>query len=803
MLKKCLFILVFLICHSFQAQAQDIELTKLRMSANKTSAQIYITLSEIPKYTDIHKGKRIDLILKSNLSNTEPANFPTDDKVVKFLTQESEGNTILSFFLRYEPQRVKISTSQNNTLIIDILLGNQFTKAYPELSAKLQGVSVVSEKSKDYQNPYHLSPYSGNWRSFFSHYEPEVVTTAPIQYTTPPFPVIDFLPDGFRSDLLPSEILELSAENRWKEMVPIMLEQLNAAVDPEVKKHFALVLGEVLFRAELYNDAFKQLYRLKEQYGREYVGIAAHYLLARLHAERDTPHTADHQFRQLDEHINKDFPLSPFILISQIETALITNQLDRAQSLLQRDDIALPPRLVKIKELRQADYWFATASYVKAFVGYQLLEDRTLIGQYPLSLNGYCNTLYHQKKFPRAAQCFDSISSMVTKKEHLSSISLKKAMAELHFKTYKEMYVTFSSIEDTYFGTPSGARAALKKTDVRYLSQPSFRKASINYYHRLAEEGLERTVAEEAALKEAIAHFELGNTSQSIDLLMEFLRNFHQSPLKSSAQALLIEQLPGQIEKLLKNDNYVDAIVLAKQNREFFVNNWIDISLLALLAKAYHELGIYNEARKLYLFLLNTSNPEEQEKYYLPLLTLLHAQGYYDLVEDYATQYNYNYPAGEEKNQILRIRLQSLAASGKKHQALELLSKDIPNIREIEEIAALLFFNDKQFTKVVSLLSPYYLENQIASDDLLHLLAESFFQNNQMSKAEQLYRDIQHNEKFSDQASYRLAMIARDNGDREMSLKLLREIVEEGKDPLWKKLAQKDLEFQKLASQFK
>ncbi len=801
MTKFYLFLFVLLICLPFQAAAKETELSKIRMSSKKTTAQIYIAFDSVPKFTEVHKGKRIDIIIDSKLSNTEPVNFQTDDKVVKFLTLEGGDSTILSFFTRYEPQSVKISTAENTTLVLDILLGNQFTKTYPELSAKFQGVSIVSEKVKDYNNPYIASPYSGNWRSFFSHYEPEVLTTAPINYTAPPFPIIDFLPDGFKSDLLPSDVLQLSAENRWNEIVPLMHEQVTAAVDPEIKKHFALVLGEALLRANMYNDAFKQLYLLKDKYAAEYVGIAAHYLLARLHAERGDTFKADLQFHQLDQHIHQDFALSPFILLAQMETALVTGHLDRLQLLLERDDIALPPRLIKIKKLRQADYWYATRSFVKALVGYQLLEDKEFMGQYPLSLNGYCNTLYYQKKFPEASQCFDSLSSMITKQEYLGMISLKKAMAELHFKNFQEMYVTFSGVENTYFGSVAGARAALKKTDIRYLSKPGFRKESVKSYHRLADEGRERTVAEEAALKEAIAYFELEDSTKSIELLLDFQRNFHQSPLKSTAQALLIEQLPGQIEKLLKEDRYVDAIVLAKQNREFFVNNWVDISLLGMLANAYHELGIYNEARKLYLFLLNSSSQEEQEKYYLPLLTILNAEGYHDMVEDYATQYKYNYPSGADKNQIMLIHLKSLISEGKNRQALDLFNGEIPKYPQIEKIAANLYFNSNHFDKTINLLSPFLEKNQLNSDNDRYILAESFFQDKKMAQAEQLFLDIKSNDKFHDQACYRLAMISRQNGNTDESLKLLSEIVEKGNDPLWQKLAKKDLEFQQLIIQ--
>ncbi|MDJ0623903.1 MAG: tetratricopeptide repeat protein [Desulfocapsaceae bacterium] len=775
---------------------------KIRKLANKTSLQIYLHFDELPKYTELIKGKRIDIVLKTNLTNTEPTPFETDDRVVKFLTQESEEGAILSFFMRYEPQSVSITMEQNHVLIIDILLGNQFTMTYPELSAKLQGVSLIDQEKQDFTNPYITSPYAGNWRSFFTNYEPEVKTGAPFHYTNPPFPITEFLSDGFRSDVLPPAIFELSAEERWLDMVPIMVEEVNKTADPGLRNHQALVLGEILFRAGKFNDAFKQLFILQKQYPGESIGTAASYLLARLEAEQDEPFKADHQLGMLGDKIHQNFELSPFILLSQIETSLATKQFNQALELLQRDDIAFPPRLTEIKKLRQADYWYATGDVVKAYVGYTLFKEMSILNEHPYSLNGYCNALYHHKKFEESAQCFDTLTTMVSQEEHLSMISLKMAMAQLHFKPYKEMYVTFSSIENTYADTPAGQRAALKKNDIRYLSQPSFRKSSVTYYNLLAREATARDVAEEAAFKEAIVNYELGNTRQSLDQLMAFKRNFHRSKLKSSAQALIIEQLPGQIAEYLNDNNYVDAIVLAKQNRKLFVNNWVDIELLGLLAKAYHELGINNEARKLYLFLLNNSDRETQKQYYLPLLSILYSQGYLDLVEDYATQYNYNYSDSEEKDQITLLRLKSLLASNEHAKALNLVTDSPIEKQEFRETAAKLYFITDKFDQVIDNLSNYYEHNQLTSAEYIFMLAESYFRTVDYLKAASLFEKIQDDKQFFDHARYRLALIARESGDVEKSLKLLAEIVEKGNDPLWQKLARKDIEFHELAQNY-
>ncbi len=773
--------------------ARDTEIVRISMSAGSSSSQIYITFTEAPPFTYNQQGKRIDIVLDAGLRNTEPLDFPADDKVVKFLTQDKEEQTTLTFFLRYEPQQVQLTGLQEKTIVVDILLGNQFTKEYPELTSRLEGITVLTDQGADFSNPYISSPYSENWHSFFSKYQPDIITSAPMRYSSPPFPIIDLLPDVSSSDLLPEEIFALSAEGKWKEMLPLMFDLLGNSQEQQEKKLLALTLGEILYRADNFSDAYKQLYLLKENYPDQFVGITATYLLGLLRAEHETPYIADNLYRQLERYVETDFALAPFLVLSRIETTLATNQLQKTQTLLQKDDIAFPPKLAALRELRQADYWFASESYVKAYVGYQLSESKLNLAEQPYSLNGYCNTLYQQKKYLETSQCFHKLQSIVSENSFLGLIGYKKAMAELHFKTASEMYVAFSAIEDSYPGTEAAHRAELKRNDIRYLSQPSWRKTSVLSYRALAEKASNRAVAAEATLKEAIAYSETGDIEKSINRLQDFLRAFHASPLTKTAQALLIEILPKELDRLLSTDNYVDAIVLAKQNRTLFQKEWVDIELLNLLATAYHQLGIFTEARNLYIYLLTTSAEDQKEAYYLPLVSILYHQGDYDLAEDYATRYSYNYPNGTAIQEINLLRLQSLVAAGKNSMALDLLSSPLPQSLQVEEIAATLYFTSDQYDKVIQTLSPPWTDNSPISLDSLFILGESLYQENSFDTAARLFQEIKDQDKYFDQVRYRLAELERVNGNMENSLNLLREIVEKGYDPLWKKLAEKEL----------
>ncbi len=792
-------IIFFLLIVPFPAYGEETELVKIHSADNSNNVQIYMTFKEVPTFRHIQKGKRIDIVLETLLSNPEPLEFPVDDKVVKFLTLEKQEETILSFFLRYSPQKYKITRQDDSTLVLDILLGNQFTKAYPELSAKLQGLNIVTQQGADFANPYVSNPYAQNWRSFFSRYSPKIPTTAPLRFSVPPFPIIDFLPDITSSDILHDDLFTMAVEELWEDMIPPVHLQLQREVEPETKKLLALTLGEILFRAGDFDNSFKQLYLLKDNYGEEYVGIAASYLLAHLRADYEDIHIADFAFRNLEQHIDDNFKLSPFIYLSQVESGLATGQLQQVYDLLQKDDIALPPKLALLKELRQSDYWFASGDLVKAYVGYQLFDEKSILDSQPFSLNGYCNTLYSQKKFEEASRCFLKLSATILDKEELSLITIKKALAEIHYKSAREMYVIFSSIEDAYPGTMAGFRAAMKKADIRYLSQPSWRKTSAKYYAAFAAKATDRDVAEEAALKEAIVHFELGNEAETIELLLKFLRDYRAGELTDTAKALLIEVLPGHLKNLLENNQYIEALVLAKKNRELFQKNWIDITLLGLLAKAYHELSIFEEAKKLYLFLLSRSDEVAREQFYLPLLSILYSQGNYDLIEDYATQYFYNYPNGQDQEHVNLLRLKALIADNNEDLALEMLNSDLPETLQIDEIAATLYFKNNQYENTIQSLEKYWRNGLLKDENSLFILAESNFQINHFIEAEELFKTLREKSKYFDHSRYRLAMIERDRGKEENSLKLFEEIVEKGNDPLWIKLAERELQFHEMA----
>ncbi|MBL4902555.1 MAG: hypothetical protein JKY62_07875 [Desulfocapsa sp.] len=796
MKKYPIIILVILILLPSLAAAKSV-LTRINKIQNKSSIELYCSFTELPLYHSSIKGKRVDLILEKTTLKPDFTFFDTDDKIVKILSQNKNNKTILSFFFRYPPQRFDIVPNQkDNKLTVTILLGNPYSLALPDFSSRLAGLTILERTTKDFSNPLIASPYAADWKSFFTLYESKVHFSMPVQYTILPFPAMAYLlPEREENrDLLGEEIYSLARQELWHSILPLLLERITKEKDPEIKKKLALTYGDVLSRDNNFTDAFKQFYLLSEEYAEEDIGTFAKYLLILLRARFEDPFIADFEFRNLNESMTPSHPLAPYFLISQLETALATEQYSRMHDLLARDEFAYPGDTAMIRDLRQADFWYGTGDLIKAYIGYQLLEKHELLLDKTFSLNGYCDTLYQQKQYKDASRCFALLSGHIKEKERLGLISYRQYLAELHFKSPDEMVDYFARLEHTYPGTEAGFRGALKKTDLQYLLLENWDETAIRFYNALAEKSITRAGREEASFKEALVYRLMGKNIQSIELIMDFLRNFRNGELYHSAQALLIELFPLVITEYVASEQYMEALILAKKNRKLFLKNWVDIALLAKIAGAYNSLGIYQEASKLYLYLIALSSEDRKEQYYVPLMSAAYDHGAYDVVEDYSDQYSFRYPDGAFKTEILILRIKSMLAEERYQDAVKILPETIPATEEFSLLASTLYFHENNFAQVVEILDRQVeiTDGKLARSTFM--LAESLYQLNRFNKSKSIFSKIPRESTHHDQAQFRLAELLKKDGQSEASLTIYKDLVETGKNPLWVRLAKKELE---------
>lgn len=798
-MKKILLFLLTTILATAAAQAlvQPI-LTKISKGYRDNSVQLFCTFSSPPKYTINSNGKRIDFRLENTISADNIALPEADDKIVKILSLAKDNSITLSFFFRYPPQKVKVVPGEEGSkLVVDILLGNELTATRPFFASKMQDMSVLQRQTKDFSNPVNASPYPGDWRRFFKEYEAELQIEPAVQFSMVPFPAITLLPPVAEENIaiLPSEIIEGARLNLWNDLLPLIADQLKKEKNSENKKKLSLTYGDILLRAGHEKEAYKQFYLLSIQYTTEPVGILAKYLLLRLQAEYADPYLADVELKKLESAMDKNNPATPYFIQTQIEAALATKQFGRMRTLLAREDMAMPTRIAPLKALRQADYWLATSDFVKAHAGYQLLDETGIFTEHSSSLNGYCSVLYRHKKFKQAADCYARLAkqSSSNTQQHLDMISFRKAMAKLHITPETDMINDFAQIEMTYPNTEAGIRATLKQIDLKLLTLKNWEKAALTQYQTLAETPDFRAIREEASFKVALLYQMLGQNTKSTELLMIFLRDFKSGPLHDTALALLIEILPDLLKEDIQKGKYVEALVLAKQNRSLFIKNWIDISLLADMAEAYSQLGYYNEASRMYLYLLDISTQKDREPYYLPLIKLAYEQGDYEVVEEYADQYSYYYPQGRDQEEVLYLRLQNLMTHNKYKKALTLLSGNTSKDPRFKFLQASLSFHLNDYARTNAILEEMKITPATRQPDHLFMLAESAYQLGDTKKAGEFFIPLQQDQEHKDQALFRLAEIARQNGQKESALKLFTQIVETGNNPLWKELAQKEL----------
>ncbi len=792
---KLTIFIIFTMLAPCLANAKSV-LTRMNKINGKDSVELYCKFSKIPSYRSNIRGKRVDFILDDTTINPGFSFFEADDKIVKILSLHKNNKTILSFFFRFPPQRFDIIPDKEaNKLTINILLGNPYSAALPEFSAKLDGLTIIERTTKDFSNPLVASKYAADWKSFFKLYESKIKLTLPVQFTQLPFPAIAYLlPDREKNkEILDKEIYTLAEQGLWNDILPLLLKQIEKAVDPEIKKKLALTYGDVLSRDNNFSDAYKQLYLLADEYSEEELGVFAKYLLILLRARFEDPFIADFEFRNLQDSMTQGNPLTPYFLISQIETALATEQYSRMHDLLGRDDIAYPEETATIRELRQADYWYGTGDLIKAYVGYQLFDKHDVLLDKTFSLNGYCDTLYQQKQFPEASHCYNLLAGHVNEKEELGLINYRKHLAELKYKPPVEMIDYFAGIEHTYPGTEAGFKGAIKKTDLRYLTLKDWSETAIKYYHALGEKSVTRSTREEASFKEALLYRLSGQNIKSMQLVMIFLRNFRKGELFKSGQALLIELFPKVIKEYVEKKMYMEALVLAKQNRKLFIKNWVSINLLSELAHSYNALGIYNEASKLYLYLLTLSSEDQKEQYYLPLISSAYDHGSYDFVEDYADQYNFKYPKGEYRTKILILRIRSLLAEERYQDAISILPEIIPDTETFSLLAATLYFHENKYEKVVEILDrPIEISKKELSATHF-ILGESLYQLQEYDRAKEEFLAVTKGSIHYDQSRYRLGELSKMEGDKKASLKFYKELVETDNASLWTKLAKKEL----------
>jgi len=791
---------IFLMFCVLHGTAYPAELLKVAKIETKDIVQLYFSFDKPPSFSSNRIDRRIDLEFYGVTGVPSAPLVAPDDDIVKILPRPGEDSYIVSLFFRYRPQHYKLTKSGDGKLVFEVLLGNAFSKSYQDLAEKLKGLTVLERIAIDTDNPHLNSPYKKDWPTFFSQYESPVKIAVPVKFTLPPFPIIGLLPPKGKGNLriISAKMSSLAKQNLWDPLAGELLDAIRTTTDLETKKLLALTYGEVLSRAGKFEDAFRQLYLLRDQYVDELLSTYARFLLIHLRAVYQDPFLAEDDLRLLEPVISNTLPLAPYFRLLEIETALATTNYERLNHLLQQDDIALPTQVAEIIKIRQADYWYAIGQQIKAKAASRLIADSPVLPTLPYSLSATCNIAYEQHKYVEAAACYETLSHLVTDKPLLGLIDYRKEMARLKFTDKTALIDAFTALEQDFPDTEAGFRAALKRNDLLFLQDRAWGSQAIKNYGAVAAVATSRPIREEALFKQALVHAILGETTESIPLLQHFLREFLIGDVRKSAQALLIELLPGEIKRLVDNKQYIQPLVLAKQNKDLFEKKWIDPTFLVDIAEAYNRIGIFDEAQKLYLYLIGIMPKGQKEQLFPPMIRATYANGNYPLVEDYAAQYTYTYPEGSFATEILLVRLQALVADERLGDVLKLLPNPLPNTIAFHELAISLYFRTEDYDRCSQTARKLARLKSSLSPREQFMFAESLYRTKQFTEAEPAFKAVNKDNGFYQQSVYRLAQLARRQQNEKKALSLFAKLVETEKNSLWKEYAERELQFAKV-----
>jgi len=772
-------------------------LKAVQRNDESTHLQLFVHFDQLPAFTLNTNGRRVDLELADTSTVPDTPPLAVDNRIIKMVSDQRGSKTVLSFYFRYPPQKVVAESNKDTgALMVDVLLGNQLSASSPEFSTKLQGVSVIKRGEAESLNPVNATPYAKNWPAFFLEYEsPVAIKPTPVLHL-PPFPLASGLEPATPNDAwLPAEVSALAGGGKWNQACRLLREQITTQPEEQFKERLVLAYAEALIRAGEYRDPYFLLQRVMLQYPESPMANLAQFLLIYQQAVR-----GDHinSYYELDDLLKKIGAAAPFadsfnLLLAEL--ALLAGRTAETQRLLDAPALSQNVSLAPVRMLRHADLLYLQNEKVKALTAYLAISAQAkVIDADPMSLAFFSDCLYASKRYPEAAKRYMTLADLLANKPDQDLALFRQAMSQLHTQaTAKKARIDLQQIQDAFPRTSGGMRALIKQTDLDYAGKKLAVHEARAVYEKYATLADSVPLREENTFKLALVDALSGAHEASVRQCLDLMRSFQSGNLKTEATAMVIQQLPGVIRQLVKDKEYIKALVLAKQNKKIFSRGWIDNDLLYDLARAYNNLGLSEQAAHTYQYLFEVSSDADKEKIYLPLLRSLFSAGRHVKVEEYADRYQLRYPKGSDLTAVFLLKARALYESGQLDKAIKILTAaNSPKLPQLELLKGRIYFETNQWQKVIDTLAAPELRETVVQNNLLLPLAEAYFQTGKEQAAAPIFQQLASEKGRNEQAQYRLAQIELNKNNPKQALNLFKELAEKGKDPLWTKLAREE-----------
>ena len=764
--------------------------------------QLTLHFDRMPVYSVTISGRRADVLLKKTTFRDAMGEPDADATLIKTSTRQQDADTLVSFYFRYPPQKIDPQEDPEKKMLrLDVQTGAPRTAEYPDQAIATKNPAAAKDSAKPGANPKTLSKFAADWELLFTAYEtPVSIKPAPTLHL-PAFPLATSLqPEVELAAWLPQDVQNMAQEGKWNQVLLSLRELIGTQPAEQLKERLLLTYAETLIRAGSYQEPYALVQEIALKYPDSTMADLANLLFLYLGASRGDYFTAYFDLKLLAPHLEGK-PCSPYVKMLMAEMALLAGRVADAEILIQSQDASPDQALTDLRQLRRADTLYAQNEKVKALDIYTTLTQHSrLLTTDPLSQANYSDALYSLGRYEEAEKAYQQLSELLTNTKLIDLALFRQAMCQLKIPaTARQARNSLIQIHEAYTQTEGGQRAWLKETDLDYSGKRIRAKSAATLYQSFAEKAPTVPLREEARLKLAVVQAQAGNHPESVEQAMQLLREFQKGQLRPEAQALLIDQLPRVIKQLVEDKEYVKALVLAKQNRIFFANGWLDNALLYDLAKAYHQLGLADQTAQTYQYLFEISPENAREHLYLPFIQAFFSSGQYDQVADYTDRYRQQYPKGKDWPALFNLKVQALYQGGQTGQALELLNREENALTpELELLRARLFFLKKEWEPVIEILSRPEFKPLLDQGDHRFHLAEAYFQTNKDDLAGPLYAQVAGQQPANEQVLYRLAQIELRKNDTAQALNLFKKLAETGKDPFWTKMAREEAAILKL-----
>ncbi len=797
----CLLIITFFFATGTFA-AEKTKLTHVKKKEGQETSRITLQFSGLPKYQIKTSGQRIDLFIHMSSVDNAFKGLSSDSTIIKTEWSEKDSETVLSFFFHRPPLQVESSLNESeDQLVLDILWDKKTSKMRPAITnnlprsiSKIPGTPILQRAV--------TSEYTGNWIAFIEKYETPVTIPVSLKHTLPPFPVIALFKPSVKDDINAtiienwgendlSSVGQYSNNTNWDNISSTLQKAVEYSSVATEKVYLQLTYGEVLIRKGELSEAlslFTELFLTNPVLD---VRRCATYLTSIALASSGDSYGAQYRLSIKQDSTTND-PLSPYYDILEAEIALTNSQYEKAQQILSRNSYTGGGMAGILKQMRQADTCFAIGRFDDATAIYkEISESSTVLKYHPYSFANLAELFHRQGEYGEAYTRYKKIAKQASKQHEKGLATYAAAVNWLKVGQKDQAIDIFKNIISDFPKSDASYRARMKLSDLAILLGEDAPELIIDYA-KIASYAPSRELREEGALKQVIALHLQGEKVKSVELLNNFLRDYSNGTLHSQAEALQVEILPVAIKKLTDNNDYINALVLAEQNRNLLLSGRINGNFLTDLGLAFAGLWLWNRAARVYLYLLDVSKDNsDEEKIYLPLVEALYAKGDHRLVEEYTELYFNKFPEGPSSIDLFSLSIKGKIETGQLEEAAKILSsKDRPESTELDLIAGQIFWDLARYDEVERHLSKVVGNSfDEAKPEHIMLLAEALFRKGDNKKAQKLYEHLEKMDDYSDQATFRNAQIYFATDRSNDGLKLLQRLVDEAKSTLWQKMA--------------